>query len=123
MNSDNFKIAGVTRNTIYIEILDPTQFDGQFNIGSYIKIPYQESSSNFIIGVIENYKIKNLDSDDPQTDHNEPSFIIEVKLIGSYTDKEGTFIFERGAHGIPLPPNNGILTLSDGDLNNIFSQN
>src|SRR6185369_14314887 len=73
------------------------------------------------IGVIENYKIKNLDSDDPQTDHNEPSFIIEVKLIGSYTDKEGTFIFERGAHGIPLPPNNGILTLSDGDLNNIFS--
>jgi DNA helicase HerA-like ATPase len=122
MDSDNFKIIGVTREIVTIEILDPQKFQNQFNIGSYIKIPYKHKTENFIIGVIQNYKIKNLDSPDPQTAPKGNSFYIEVNLIGSYKKREdGKHIFERGAHGIPLPPNNGIELLSDEDFKNIFS--
>ncbi|MBD3362259.1 DUF87 domain-containing protein [Candidatus Dojkabacteria bacterium] len=122
MDPENFKIIGVTRDIVSIEILDSKQFDNHFNIGSYIKIPFQSDSSDFIIGVIKNYKIKNLDSTDPDTPAGENQFIIEVELIGSYRVlSEGKVEFERGAHGIPLPPNNGIELLSDEDFNKIYS--
>ncbi len=122
MDLDNFKIIGVTRDEVAIEIIDPTEYKGQFNIGSYIKIPYNQESDNYIIGIIKNYKIKNLDSDDPKTGTGENSFVIEVELIGSYKkDDADKYLFERGAHGIPLPPNNGIALLSNEDFNNIYS--
>lgn len=123
MNSDNFKIIGVTREIVTIEILDSSKFDNQFNIGSYIKIPYKYQKDDSVIGVIKNYKIKNLDSNNPQTQAGENHFIIEIELIGSYTKKEGKSFFERGAHGIPLPPNNGIELVSDEDFRHIFSCN
>lgn len=129
MDSENFKIIGVTKDIVTIEIIDPAQYNGQFNIGTYIKIPYKHESDNFIIGIIENYKIKNLDSDDPKTQAGDYPFVIEVELIGSYIKKKikkedgkeiEKYIFERGAHGIPLPPNNGIEILKEEDFNNIF---
>lgn len=122
MPPENFKIIGVAKDVITIEIIDPSQFEWQFNIGSYIKIPYQISSDNFIIWVIRNYKIKNLESSDPETESIGNHFIIEVELIGSYIkNSTGVYIFERGAHGIPLPPNNGISILSSTDYVNIYS--
>ncbi len=121
MDSDNFKIIGVTRNVVTVEILDPSQFTGQFNIGSYIKIPYISESNNYIIGIIKNYKIKNLDSSMPNVSTDSPNFIIEVELIGSYKKINERYTFERGAHGIPLPPCNGIELLIDADYNNIYS--
>jgi hypothetical protein len=121
MNSENFKIIGVTRDIVTIEILDSSQFDGQFNIGSYIKIPYADTSDNYIIGIIKNYKIKNLESDDPEAEEQGNRFMIEVELIGSYIKNNDKYVFERGAHGIPLPPNNGIEIVSETDFKNIFS--
>jgi len=122
MNSENFKIIGVSRDLVTIEIIDPSEFTGQFNIGSYIKIPHLDSGDNFIIAIIKNYKIKNLESDDPEAEEVGNSFVIEAELIGSYYKKEeGKYIFERGAHGIPLPPNNGIELVSEDDFKNIFS--
>ncbi len=123
MNPDNFRIIGVARDIVTIEIIDSTEFDGQFNIGSYVKIPYQHESDKFIIGIIKNYKIKNLDAGESETESAGNYFVIEVELIGSYTKKDGgkEYIFERGAHGIPLPPNNGIQIMSDADYNNIYS--
>jgi DNA helicase HerA-like ATPase len=122
MNSENFKIISVTREAVCIEILDTSEFVGQFNIGSYIKIPFKFSSEDFIIGVIENFKIKNIDSDSSQTEPLQPHFVIEVKLVGTYTkDSSGKYLFDRGAHGIPLPPSNGIELLSEEDCKNIFS--
>lgn len=130
MNSENFKIIGVTRDIVSIEIIDSTEFDGQFNIGSYIKIPYNSETDKFIIGIIKNYKIKNLDSDDPEAELNGNHFVIEVELIGSYAKESVTgeagqtaekYIFERGSHGIPLPPNNGIEIISNTDYENIYS--
>ena len=122
MNSDNFKIVGVSRDIVTIEILDTAKFDDQFSIGSYVKIPYKHQSDNFIIGVIKNYKIKTLDSDDPETPPADNRFIVEVELVGSYKKHlDGRYIFERGAHGIPVPPNNGIELLSSVDLGNIYT--
>ena len=121
MNSINFKIIGVTKDLVTIEIVDPSEFEGSFNIGSYIKIPHNSQLEEYIIGVIRNYKIKNLDSQETQTATDTPSFVIEVELIGSYKKNGDKYTFERGAHGIPLPPQNGIELLSDIDFINIFS--
>lgn len=122
MNSDNFKIIGVSRDIVTIEILDTTKFDDQFSIGSYVKIPYKHQSDSFIIGVIKNYKIKTLDSDDPETPPADNHFMVEVELVGSYKKhSDGRYVFERGAHGIPVPPNNGIELLSTSDLGNIYT--
>lgn len=124
----NFKIVGVARDIVTIEIIDSTQFDGQFNIGSYIKIPYKHESEKYVIGIIKNYKIRNLDSSDPEGEPTGNHFVIEVELIGSYikesqADGSQKYEFKRGAHGIPLPPNNGIEIVSDDDYENIFSCN
>lgn len=121
MNSENFKIIGVTRDIVTIEILDPSEFDNNFNIGSYIKIPYSEADEDYIIGIIKNYKIKNLDSDSSESEDLGTHFVIEVELIGSYFKKDGKYLFERGAQGIPLPPNNGIEIVNNDDFKNIYS--
>jgi DNA helicase HerA-like ATPase len=122
MNSENFKIVVVTRDLVCIEIVDTTEFDGHFNIGSYIKIPYKDGADDYIIGVIENYKVKVAEQRTPEAAVEPPRFVIDVKLIGCYTKNEaGTYVFSRGAHGIPLPPNNGIELLTEADYNNIYS--
>lgn len=121
MDSENLKIIGVTKGVVTIEIIDPTEFNGQFNIGSYVKIPYEQSDKKFVVGIIKNYKIKNLDSNIADTQSTPPSFMIDVELIGSYIEENNSYKFERGAHGIPLPPNNGIEILSNSDYKNIYS--
>ena len=122
MDSENFKIINVSKDLVTIEILDSTKFNHQFNIGSYIKIPYKNKQDYFIIGIINDYKVKNLDTANPDTRSLGNHFIINVQLIGSYgKEKEGKkFIFTRGSHGIPLPPNNGIELLSEDDYKNIY---
>ena len=122
MDSENFRIIGVTRDIVTIEILDADKFDDDFSIGSYVKIPYKHQDDNYIIGVIKNYKIKNLASDDPQVTSVDNHFVIEVELVGSYKKtEESKYTFERGAHGIPVPPNNGIELLSSEDLGNVYT--
>ncbi|WP_424002117.1 ATP-binding protein [Maribacter sp. IgM3_T14_3] len=121
MNSDNFKIINVSSTSITIEIVDPSQFDEQFNLGSYIKIPYKSNDSKYVIGIIDNYKIKDQDNNDNQTESTPPSFILEVKLTGTLEVKADGSVFERGGHGIPLPPNNGISLLTNEELESIFT--
>ena len=57
MDSNNFKIINVSSTSISIEIIDPSQFDDQFNLGSYIKIPYKNIEARHVVGIIENYRI------------------------------------------------------------------
>jgi hypothetical protein len=120
MNPENFKIINVTRDLVSIEVLDPSEFNHEFNIGSYIKIPHT-SAYDYIIGIIKNYRIKNLDISAPDSDVQGNHFIIDVQLIGSYSKVEGDYKFERGAQGIPLPPNNGIDLVDNNDFKNIYS--
>jgi len=121
MDSNNFKIINVSSTGINIEILDPSQFNEQFNLGSYIKIPYKSNDSKYVIGIIENYRIKDQDNGGVDTEPNDPSFILEVKLTGTLDIKEDGSVFERGGHGIPLPPNNGISLLTNEELESIFT--
>lgn len=124
MNSENFKIIGVTRNLVSIEILDPTNFDGNFTIGSFIKIPYIENEDDYVVGVVENYKIRAVDEAEPQTSHTSPNFTIEVRLVGTFVKNDsGDYVFNRGAHGIPLPPNNGVSLFSHCDFGRLYSSN
>lgn len=121
MDSNNFKIINVSSTSISIEIIDPSQFDDQFNLGSYIKIPYKNIEARHVVGIIENYRIKDNDKGEEDTDPKPPSFILEVKLTGTLEVNGTETIFERGGHGIPLPPNNGISLLTDTELLSIFS--
>ncbi|KGO85975.1 Bipolar DNA helicase [Flavobacterium rivuli WB 3.3-2 = DSM 21788] len=126
MNSENFKIISVSSNFIKIEVIDPTLFENQFNIGSYIKIPYKNINTKYVVGIIENYNIKDKNFTESNggkedTPTSDPSFVLEVKLIGTISKNGINDIFERGGHGIPLPPNNGIELLNEGELNNIYS--
>lgn len=121
MDSNNFKITNVSSTSLSIEIVDPTQFDDQFNLGSYIKIPYKNNDQKFVIGIIENYRIKDEDNGDEETEPTPPSFVLEVKLTGTLDTQNETPKFERGGHGIPLPPNNGISLLTEEELSSIFT--
>ncbi|WP_162128016.1 ATP-binding protein [Flavobacterium phycosphaerae] len=121
MDSNNFKIINVSSTSLSIEIIDPTQFDNQFNLGSYIKVPYKNNDSKFVVGIIENYRIKDKDNGDEETESTPPSFVLEVKLTGTLDTEGDTLKFERGGHGIPLPPNNGITLLSNEELTGIFT--
>ncbi|MFD0835278.1 ATP-binding protein [Mariniflexile aquimaris] len=121
MDSNNFKIINVSSTSISIEIVDPSQFDDQFNLGSYIKIPYKNNETKYVIGIIDNYKIKDTDKGDEETEPTPPSFILEVKLTGTLDVQDSGTVFERGGHGIPLPPNNGISLLTDEELGSIFT--
>jgi len=121
MDSNNFKIINVSSTLLSIEIVDPTQFDDQFNLGSYIKIPYKNNDQKFVIGIIENYRIKDEDNGDEETESTPPSFVLEVKLTGTLDTAGETPKFERGGHGIPLPPNNGITLLTEEEMSGIFT--
>ena len=88
MDSNNFKIINVSSTSISIEIVDPSLFDDQFNLGSYIKIPYKNNDTKFVIGIIENYRIKDEDNGDEETES------INV-LFG-----DGQAIFARPKNGI-----------------------
>lgn len=121
MDSDNFKIINVSSTSISIEIIDPSQFDDQFNLGSYIKIPYKNNENRHVVGIIENYRIKDNDNGTEDTEPKPPSFILEVKLTGTLEVNGSDIVFERGGHGIPLPPNNGISLLTETELLSIFS--
>jgi len=123
MNPENFKIVAVNSSSIQVEILDTSEFDNQFSLGSYIKVPYRNQESQFAIGVIENYRIKSDDSNDHQTESGDPVFIIDVKLIGNLDESGGCVTFERGVYGIPLPPQNGISLLSNDEIRTIYSSN
>src|SRR5690554_5904926 len=121
MDSNNFKIINVSSTSLSIEIIDPTQFDDQFNLGSYIKIPYKNNDEKFVIGIIENYRIRDEDNGDEEAESTPPSFVLEVKLTGTLDTEGDVPKFERGGHGIPLPPNNGIALLTEEELSGIFT--
>ena len=120
MNGENFKISSVSATALVIEIIDPTKFVGQFNIGSYVKVPCRGLDNTFVVGIIDNYRIKDLQSLTPGAPPQPPSFMLDVKLVGMlYYD--GGLKFKRGGHGIPLPPNNGIDILGKEELDAIFA--
>jgi len=123
MIPENFKITSVSAKQICIEIIDPSLFDGQFSLGSYIKIPFKNDISKYVVGVISNYKIKDQSPNDAETDEIPPSFILEVNLIGILNINGDETTFERGGHGIPLPPNNGISLLSQNELRSLYQSN
>lgn len=123
MNPENFKITSVSARQICIEIIDPSLFDGQFSLGSYIKIPFKNDTRKYVVGVISNYKIKDQSPNDAETEDIPPSFILEVKLIGVLNINGEQTTFERGGHGIPLPPNNGISLLSQDELRSLYQSN
>ncbi|WP_343732482.1 ATP-binding protein [Duganella sp.] len=119
MNSENFKISSVSATSLVIEVIDPSLFEGQFNIGSYVKIPCRGLSSTYVVGVVDNYRIKDIQSPLANVGGASPSFLLDVKLVGMLygTDQ---LTFKRGGHGIPLPPNNGIEILKPFELAAIF---
>lgn len=121
MNSENFKIISVSSRAIHIEVLDPNQFTNEFNLGSYLKIPYKNIGDKYAVGIIENYKIKDKVSIDGEVEAQEPSFVLELELIGSVEITNGKSRFIRGGHGIPLPPNNGISLMDKKELQAIFT--
>ena len=121
MDSTNFKIINVSSTSISIEIIDPSLFNNQFNLGSYIKIPYKNCETRHVVGVIENYRIKDTDNGTEDTEPKPPSFILGVKLTGTLEVNGVVTVFERGGHGIPLPPNNGISLLTNDELLCIFT--
>lgn len=123
MNSENFKIVSVSSKAIHIEVIDASLFANDFNLGSYLKIPYKHESNKYAVGIIENYKIKDREPDDAQSVSQGPSFIIELGLIGTIESEGEAFIFTRGGHGIPLPPNNGISILDKEELQKVFATN
>lgn len=122
MNPENFKIISVSASFVQIEISDPTAFRGEFSLGSYVKIPDRNTPGKLIIGIIENYKIKDPvanSSAGGQPAPTSPSFVIDVELIGTLERDN----FKRGGYGITLPPNNGIELLSAEELTKIYSSN
>ncbi|MCD2357897.1 ATP-binding protein [Pantoea sp. MHSD4] len=120
MESDNFKIVSVSFDKVSIEILEPSSFEGEFSIGSYVAIPCRSTIKKDAIGIIDNYKIKDMGGGDANS-YSITSFILEVSLIGTLTHKTDRKIFLRGGHGIPLPPVNDIRILESDDLNIIFN--
>lgn len=119
MSSENFRISSVSATALVIEVINPSLFKGQFNIGSFVKIPCRGLISTFVVGVIDNYRIKDIQPSIVDIELLLPSFLLDVKLVGMlYGEKE--LIFKRGGHGIPLPPNNGIDILDAEELASIF---
>jgi Cdc6-like AAA superfamily ATPase len=123
MHSDNFKISSVSSSALIIEIIDPSKFTGQFSIGSYVGVPCRGDEEKHVVGIIENYKIKDIQPHDPASPTSTPSFLLDVKLIGMLNGTGENASFKRGGHGIPLPPNNGIRILEKEELDGIFSTN
>jgi hypothetical protein len=120
MNSDNFKISCVSATSLIIEVLNPSEFEGQFNIGSYVKVPCRGLDQTYVVGIIDNYRIKDNTPNLIDAPLQGPSFMLDVKLVGMLYEKD-KIVFKRGGHGVPLPPNNGIEILSKAELEAIFS--
>jgi len=120
VNPDNFRISGINAKEVEIEILDLDEFENQFSLGSYIKIPFNDDETHFGIGIIDNYKIKSQNNDSEQSEAENVIFTIKVKLFGSLTNIDGDTMFERGLDGIPIPPQNGIALLSEDELSAIY---
>ncbi|WP_095191451.1 ATP-binding protein [Pseudomonas sp. Irchel 3E19] len=121
MNSENFKIVSVSSNALIIEIVDPSKFSGEFSIGSYVGVPCREYAGQHVVGVIDNYKVKDNYVTDANSPAKSPSFLLDVKLIGMLHETDEGMIFKRGGHGIPLPPNNSIRILEAKELDDIYS--
>lgn len=121
MKSENFKIVSVSSDALVIEIVDPSKFSGEFSIGSYVGVPCRQHQGQHVVGVIDNYKIKDNFISEFNTTPREPSFLLDVKLIGMLHEADTGMIFKRGGHGIPLPPNNSIRILESEELDEIYS--
>jgi hypothetical protein len=120
MTSENFKISSVSATSLIIEVIDPSKFKGQFNIGSYVKIPCSGLLETFVVGIIDNYRIRDTQLTEPGAPVSQPSFMLDVKLVGMLYGGEN-LTFKRGGHGVPLPPNNGIDILTSDELEAIFA--
>ncbi len=118
MADSNFKVVKVSKDVVSVEVLIPSNLDPNFRIGTYVKIPYTNNDPGFIVAVVKNYQICSRLGDDPQAPILSPSFIVELELLGSINgDKK----FERGSHGIPIPPNNEIAILDPCDLESVYT--
>ncbi|KFZ27481.1 MAG: AAA-like domain protein [Candidatus Izimaplasma bacterium HR2] len=120
MNSDNFRISGVNSSEVEIEILDADEFENQFSLGSFIKIPFDDNGINFGVGIIDDYRIKSINNDSEESEAERVIFTIKVKLFGSLLFDESNVTFNRGINGIPLPPQTGISILSNEELSMIY---
>lgn len=128
-----FKILSVTPTLIEVEFIRPEKFDQEFNIGSYIKIPDEKNTANFIIGIIESYSIKTeaeklvLEPDEDVENTENPvktkSFVLNVQPIGTLTKNKNEVSFQRGFRNIPIPPVDEVELVSKPDLEQIYDCN
>ena len=104
LNDDYFKVITVLPNLIQVEVTNPNKFglkNDNFSIGSYIKITDENQVS--IIGILQSYKIKDINTElgAPQTtEKKDPSFVLDIQPVG-YLENG---IFLRGGNHITIPP-------------------
>ena len=116
--SDYLRIIGIQPDSISVEVTNPNTFkekNENFSLGSFVKIT--DDNNNAIIGMLQSYKIKDLnDSDNEKLERKEPSFILNIQPMGYLKDNE----FKRGGQEITIPPND--VSIADSALlKDIFS--
>ena len=120
INDDYFKIITVLPNLIQIEVTNPIKFalkNDNFSIGSYMKITDENQIS--IIGILQSYKIKDLNSDSPENqtlEKKDPSFVLDIQPVGYMEDG----VFVRGGNHITIPPSE-VEVANEALLKNIFT--
>jgi len=123
MAEHKFRIISVSPTLIEVEVINPNVDTPKFNIGSYIKIPDDESENNFIVGIIGSYKIATEEL------NNQPKkFVLNVEPIGTYSklkddDDKTKAVFQRGFCNIPIPPIDDIQLVSKPELDDIYNCN
>ncbi|EDP95876.1 DUF87 domain-containing protein [Kordia algicida OT-1] len=118
--NDYLRIVGIQPNSILVEVTKPNTFKDKnetFSLGSFVKIT--DDSNNAIIGMLQSYKIKDINDIENETiERKEPSFILDIQPMGYLKDNE----FKRGGQEITIPPND--VSIADTALlKDIFSRN
>lgn len=115
--NDYLRVSSVQPNLIQVEVIDPAKFkeeNDSFSIGSFVKIT--DENNNSIIGMLQSYKIRDAFEEDTTTERKNPSFFIDIQVLGYMQGDE----FKRGGHEITIPPSE--VSVADASLlNQIFS--
>ena len=99
--SDYLRILTVRPDIVEVEVLDPIKFKSKnesFSIGSFLKI--DDEGSNSMIGILKSYKIKDSFETENTAVRKDPSFILEIQILGFMNGDK----FKRGGHEIAIPP-------------------
>jgi len=103
MTQNSYVVTSITPNLVQIEVRDIREFatteDGQFAIGSHLKI--SDSNGVTVVAVVKSYRIKDpapLSEED--TSQNKASFVVDAQPVGIIRDGE----FRRGGQQIAIPP-------------------